>query len=220
MTIRICPSILNADHTRMNEEIDRVVTADLLHLDVMDNVFVPNKTFTFAECEEIISFSQIPVDSHLMIQNPDQEAARYAVAGSASVTFHWEASLNPRETIEAIKVAGARVGVAIKPETPFSEVRHIVDEIDMLLVMTVEPGFGGQSFMADQLPKVKEAREFISELTGPRPWLQVDGGISLETILQAADSGADTFVAGSAIYRSDSPAGMIAELRKRAQGLS
>ena len=216
MVIRICPSILNADHTRLFEEIDRVRTADLLHLDVMDNIFVPNQTFTFAQCVEIFQYSKIPVDTHLMICDPDMKAVDYAEAGSASVTFHFEASQKPLETIRNLHLAGARVGIAIKPATTFEEIADLLEHIDMLLIMTVEPGFGGQKFMSDQLPKVQAARDALMSMSGMPPWIQVDGGISLETIGLAAGAGADTFVAGSAIYQAQNPVQMIAELRRAA----
>ena len=213
MTIRICPSILNADHSRLKEEIDRVATADLLHLDVMDNIIVPNQTFSLEECQRIIKDSMIPVDSHLMIANPDRDAVRYAQAGSSSVTFHFEASRTPLATIANLKSNGVRVGLAIKPKTSFESIADLLGEIDMLLIMTVEPGFGGQSFMADQMSKVEQARKAILKLSKSAPWLQVDGGISLETIAIAAQAGADTFVAGSAIYKAQNPAEMISQLR-------
>lgn len=213
MTTRICPSILNADHSRLLQEIDRVETADLLHLDVMDNIFVPNQTFDFEQCKEIYAYSQIPVDTHLMIHDPDLRAVDYARAGSASVTFHFEASQKPLETIASLHAEGARVGVAIKPATPFEQVADLLEHIDMLLIMTVEPGFGGQAFMAEQMPKVEAARVAILKLQKDLPWLQVDGGITLETIVLASRAGADTFVAGSAIYKAQSPAQMIAALR-------
>lgn len=216
MEIRICPSILNADHNRLQDEIQRVASADLLHLDVMDNVFVPNQTFSLAECREIIALSPIPVDTHLMIADPDERAILFAQAGSSSVTFHFEASKNPRLTISALRAAGVRVGLAIKPATSFEEVAPLLEILDMLLVMTVEPGFGGQEFMRDQLPKLIAARSAISGLKSVKPWLQVDGGISLETIALAAKAGADTFVAGSAIYRAKNSAEMITQLREAA----
>jgi ribulose-phosphate 3-epimerase len=216
MAIRICPSILNADHSHLKEEIDRVATADLLHLDVMDNIFVPNKTFSLDECKEIISDSKIPVDSHLMIADPDLSAIKYAEMGSASVTFHFEASKDPLGTISQLRSSGVRVGLAIKPKTSFESVAELVAQIDMLLIMTVEPGFGGQSFMVDQLPKIERARRALLDLGTAAPWLQVDGGISLETIALAAQAGADTFVAGSAIYKAQSPSEMIAALRTAA----
>lgn len=194
----------------------RVSTADLIHLDVMDNMFVPNLTFTLEESREIIAQSPLPVDSHLMIANPDADAVAYAIAGSASVTFHFEASQSPLETLRAIRREGVRAGLAIKPKTNFEDVQALLREMDMLLIMTVEPGFGGQSFMADQMSKVQLASEAISHLVEPRPWLQVDGGISMETIAIAAAAGADTFVAGSAIYKSENPQEMIATLRRLA----
>jgi ribulose-phosphate 3-epimerase len=216
MAPRICPSILNADHNHLQEEIAKVASADLLHLDVMDNIFVPNLTFSLEECREIIEFSSIPVDSHLMISDPDLRAVDYAEAGSASVTFHLEASLDPESTISKLRATGVRVGLAVKPGTPFSKVEGLLGSIDMLLIMTVEPGFGGQKFMTDQLPKIESARGAISKLSGQLPWLQVDGGISMETISLAARAGADTFVAGSAIYKAQSPAEMILNLRQAA----
>ncbi|MEJ0014632.1 MAG: ribulose-phosphate 3-epimerase [Actinomycetota bacterium] len=214
MAMRICPSILNADRSKIFDEIERVATADLLHLDVMDNLFVPNQTFTFQECEEIIRKSPIPVDSHLMIIDPDERAEMYARVGSANVTFHYEASANPLSTIKKIKAHGARAGLAIKPQTKFEEVEEYLPEIDMLLIMTVEPGFGGQAFMTDQLVKIHAARDAIKKLSGIAPWLEVDGGISIETIRYAAEAGADTFVAGSAIYKSDDAALVIRTLRE------
>jgi ribulose-phosphate 3-epimerase len=214
--VRICPSILNADHAHLNSEIDKVSSADLLHLDIMDNIFVPNQTFSFHQSKEIIAYSQMPVDTHLMIHNPDELAVDYAAAGSANVTFHFEASKSPVDTINAIKDLGARAGIAIRPKTPLIEVSHLLSYVDTLLVMTVEPGFGGQSFMMDQLHKIKQAHDAITALAGEKPWLQVDGGITLETIILAADAGADTFVAGSTIYRANSPQEMIESLRHAA----
>ena len=212
--IRICPSILNADRDNLPSEIARISgESDLLHLDVMDNVFVPNFTFTFEQSEKIIKESPIPVDSHLMIADPDERAYLYAKAGSASVTFHYEASSNPLQTISGIKDEGARVGLALKPATPFQEIASLMEHLDMLLIMTVEPGFGGQSFMLDMLDKVKQARKDIDTRFFGKIWLQVDGGVSLETIAQAAESGADTFVAGSAVFKSENPGSMVDSLR-------
>jgi ribulose-phosphate 3-epimerase len=182
----------------------------------MDNIFVPNQTFSFHQSKEIIAYSQMPVDTHLMIHNPDELAVDYAAAGSANVTFHFEASKSPVDTINAIKDLGARAGIAIRPKTPLIEVSHLLSYVDTLLVMTVEPGFGGQSFMMDQLHKIKQAHDAITALAGEKPWLQVDGGITLETIILAADAGADTFVAGSTIYRANSPQEMIESLRHAA----
>ena len=215
--IRICPSILNADRDNLSNEISRISEeSDLLHLDVMDNIFVPNFTFTFEQSQKIIAECPIPVDSHLMIADPDESAHLYARAGSSSVTFHYEASTKPLETMSRIKDEGARVGLALKPATPFHEISKFVEQLDMVLIMTVEPGFGGQSFMSDMMDKVKEARKEIDSRFFGKIWLQVDGGVSLETIAQAAESGADTFVAGSAVFKSDNPGGMVDSLRSLA----
>jgi ribulose-phosphate 3-epimerase len=215
--IRICPSILNADRNNLAAEIRKIVgTSDLLHLDVMDNIFVPNQTFTLEESRNIISETSIPVDVHLMIANPDEQAYLYAKAGAASVTFHLEASKRPRETIAMIANEGARVGIALKPDTPFELLAPLMSDIEMVLIMTVEPGFGGQSFMQDMMSKVSEARAEIDSKHFEKIWLQVDGGISLETIAVASEAGADTFVAGSAVFKADNPGEMVELLRAAA----
>ena len=215
--IRICPSILNADRENLSSEIARIsAQSDLVHLDVMDNIFVPNFTFTFEQSEKIIAECPIPVDSHLMIADPDERAHLYARAGSASVTFHYEASSDPLKTISRIKDEGARVGLALKPATPFHEISSLMEHLDMVLIMTVEPGFGGQSFMHDMMGKVKEARKEIDSRFFGKIWLQIDGGVSLETIPEAAEAGADTFVAGSAVFKSENPGLMVDSLRSLA----
>jgi ribulose-phosphate 3-epimerase len=211
------PSILNANFDDLENEISKVsAVSDFLHLDIMDNKFVPNLTFTFDKASEIIAFSKLPVDAHLMIEDPDDQAPRYAQAGCYSVTFHFEAVKDARNTIKNIRSNGSKVGVAIKPKTDLSKVADLIQDIDLLLVMTVEPGFGGQSFMHDQMIKVKSAREYINKCQEPRPLLQVDGGISESTIQIAAESGANCFVAGSAVYKSKDPAQMILTLRQLA----
>jgi ribulose-phosphate 3-epimerase len=213
--IRITPSILNADFANLGAEIERIaVTSDLVHLDVMDNVFVPNFTFDFAHASEIISLSKLPVDAHLMVADVDQIAPKYAEAGCASVTIHAEATADIRRTLRAIRSNGARASLALKPKTSLDPYLEFLDDLDMLLIMTVEPGFGGQKFMTDQLPKIAQARKEIGTKT---IWLQVDGGISLETIESAAVAGADTFVAGSAVFNSADPAEMVTILREKAQ---
>ena len=215
--IRICPSILNADRDNLTSEISRISkTSDLLHLDVMDNIFVPNQTFSLAESRKIIAETSIPVDVHLMIANPDKEAHLYAEAGAASVTFHLEASEKPLETIAMISSGGSRVGIALKPATPFELLAPLMSEIDMVLIMTVEPGFGGQSFMEEMMSKVAQARAEIDRKYFEKIWLQVDGGISLETIAIASASGADTFVAGSAVFKAANPGEMVELLRTAA----
>jgi ribulose-phosphate 3-epimerase len=216
MGIRITPSILNADLSRLDEEIARISSvSDLLHLDVMDNVFVPNFTFDFEQAAAIISSSPIPVDSHLMIADVDRLAPAYAHAGSASVTIHAEASSSISRTLRAVRAEGARAGLALKPGSSIADYADCVDDVDMFLIMTVEPGFGGQKFMSAMMDKVIRTRSLI----GDRPiWLQVDGGISLETIEIARDAGADTFVAGSAVFNSPDPAEMVMQLRALAEG--
>ena len=215
MGIRITPSILNADFSRLDEEISRIsAVSDLLHLDVMDNVFVPNFTFDFEQAASIIGSSPIPVDAHLMIADVDRLAPAYAHAGSASVTIHAEASSSISQTLRATKGEGARAGLALKPGSAISDYEGFADYVDMFLIMTVEPGFGGQKFMSAMMEKVKQTRNII----GDRPiWLQVDGGISLETIEMAREAGADTFVAGSAVFNSPDPAEMIMQLRALAE---
>ena len=216
--IRICPSILNADRANLSSEIARISKqSDLLHLDVMDNIFVPNQTFSLAESKIIIAESEIPVDTHLMICDPDDQAHLYARAGSKSVTFHFEASHSPKETIKKIASEGARVGIALKPATSFHTIAPLLENLDMVLIMTVEPGFGGQSFMNDMMEKVNEARSEIDSKDFRKIWLQVDGGISLETIAIARSAGADTFVAGSAVFKADDPGQMVESLRLLAE---
>ena len=216
--ILINPSILNARFDDLANEIAKVSqSADQLHLDIMDNIFVPNFTFDFQRAKEIIEFSDLPVDAHLMIADPDISAPKYAQAGCGSVTFHLEAAKNIGQTISDVKSNGAKVGVAVKPGTSFSLVEPFIEQIDLLLVMTVEPGFGGQSFMHDQMDKVKTARSRIELMKGTKPLIQVDGGISLETIGEAANAGANCFVAGSAVYKSANPENMVQMLRKSAE---
>jgi len=216
--IYINPSILNANLDDLENEISRVAsTSDLLHLDIMDNIFVPNFTFDLERAFEIINFSKLPVDAHLMINNPDEIAPLYAENGCTSVTFHFEAVNDVDNTIKDIRSNGAKVGLAIKPATNFADIEKWIEEIDMLLIMTVEPGFGGQSFMHEQMPKVVQARTFIEKLLRNKPTLQIDGGVSLETIAEAANAGANCFVAGSAVYKSDNPAAMVSSLRSLAQ---
>jgi ribulose-phosphate 3-epimerase len=216
--IRITPSILNADFSNLGGEIERIsATSDLVHLDVMDDVFVPNFTFDFEQASEIIAVSKLPVDAHLMVADVDLIAPKYAEVGCASVTIHAEATIDIRGTLKAIRSNGARASLALKPKTSLDPYLEFLDDLDMLLIMTVEPGFGGQKFMTDQLPKIARARK---EIGTKAIWLQVDGGISLETIESAATAGADTFVAGSAVFNSADPAQMVSILREKAQSVS
>ena len=215
--IRICPSILNANFDDLPNEIRKVAeVSDLLHLDVMDDIFVPNFTFSLERSLEIIQSSLLPVDVHLMISEADTNAVSYAAKNTASITVHYEACEDPVATLRSIRHSGKRAGLAIKPNTPVTVLEEILDEIDMILVMSVEPGFGGQSFMEAMMPKVQQARHWLRQKGYKDVWLQVDGGISLSTIRTAARAGADTFVAGSAVYKADDPAQMIRELRAEA----
>jgi len=215
--IRITPSILNADFSRLNEEIDSIAqVSDLLHLDVMDNVFVPNFTFDFEAAAKIIKESSLAVDAHLMVANVDLIAVQYAELGCASVTIHAEATENIPQTLKNIRSAGARASLGIKPNTPIEQYSELIDLVDMFLIMTVEPGFGGQKFMEEMMSKVRTTRALI----GDRPiWLQVDGGISMQTIEMALEAGADTFVVGSAVFNAPDPAQMVVDIRKFATSI-
>ena len=215
--LRITPSILNADHKNLNAEIAKIAKdSDLVHLDIMDNLFVPNLTWDFVAAEKIIAECPIPIDAHLMINDVDRIALDYAHAGAASVTIHIEASQTPGETFRNLRKLGVRSGMALKPGTEIELYADHLSEIDMLLIMTVEPGFGGQKFMENMMDKVRRSKALI----GDRPiWLQVDGGVSMETISIAREAGADTFVAGSAVFNSPDPAEMVKMLRHRASDL-
>jgi ribulose-phosphate 3-epimerase len=215
--IRITPSILSADRENIVSEIAKIsAVSDLIHLDIMDNRFVPNQTWNLAEAQAIISSSPTPIDAHLMVEDVDTLAIEYAIAGSGSVTIHAEAAANIGETLREIRSHGARAGLAVKPGTPIEGYLEFSDLVDMFLIMTVEPGFGGQKFMAEMMDKVRLTRKSI----GDRPiWLQVDGGISIDTITIAREAGADTFVAGSAVFNSPEPAVMVEMLRHRASAL-
>lgn len=214
--MQISPSILSADFAHLADELDAIATADWAHVDVMDAHFVPNLTLGLPVVESLLAVSPIPIDCHLMIEDPDRWAPPYAEAGAQSVTFHVEAAKDPVRLARDIRAAGARASLAIKPGTPFAPYEELLPELDMVLVMTVEPGFGGQSFMADQMPKVTQVREAVRR-HGGEIWVQVDGGVSARTIEQCAEAGADVFVAGSAVYGADSAADAVAELRELAQ---
>ena len=213
--VRIHPSILNADHSNILSEIERVAkVSDFLHLDILDGKFAPNTSFSWEEAKTIISGSSIPVDAHLMVIDSDVQGPRYAEAGCSSVSVHVESTSDIKKTIKNIKSNGARASLALKPSSQIEEYIDHLDEVDMFLIMTVEPGFGGQSFKPDMMEKVSKTRQLI----GNRPiWLQVDGGISKDTIEIARAAGADTFVAGSAVYKAEDPASMIKVLRSLAE---
>lgn len=217
MSVRINPSILSADFANMAHDLARIDNADFAHVDVMDNHFVPNLTFGPQMVSRIKETSPVPLDVHLMISDQDRWAPGYAELGADSITLHIEATEDPVATAKRIRDIGARVGLALKPATPFAEVADIAHHFDQILVMTVEPGFGGQSFMHDQLAKVRDVAAFRAS-TGVSLWIEVDGGVDSHTIALAAEAGADTFVAGSAVYGTDNPAFAVENLRRIARG--
>jgi ribulose-phosphate 3-epimerase len=216
MAVQISPSILSADFAHLAEEVARVDNADWLHVDVMDNHFVPNLTLGLPVVESLRAATDTPLDLHLMIEDPDRWAPAYVEAGAGSVTFHVEAAAAPVRLARELRAQGARAGMALKPATPVTPYEELLPELDMLLVMTVEPGFGGQAFLDLCLPKIREARALV-ERRGLDLWLQVDGGVSEETIARCADAGADMFVAGSAVFGADDPAAMVDRLRSQAR---
>jgi ribulose-phosphate 3-epimerase len=213
--VQISPSILSADFARLSDEVAVVAdTADWVHVDVMDNHFVPNLTLGLPAVEALLKSSALPIDCHLMIDEPDRWATQYAEAGAGSVTFHVEAAAAPIRLARSLRAAGARAGMALKPATPIEPYVELLPELDLLLVMTVEPGFGGQPFLDAVLPKIRRAKAAIGDLD---VWLQVDGGVSADTIERCAEAGADNFVAGSAVYGADDPAAAITALRRAAE---
>ena len=215
----IAPSILSADFANLERDLHRIANADWAHVDVMDYHFVPNLTLGLPVVEALQRVSPIPLDCHLMIEDPDRWAPAYAEAGAHSVTFHIEAARDPRMLATDLHAAGAKACMALKPGTPFAPYEELLDVVDMVLVMTVEPGFGGQSFMADQLPKVREVRQAIDR-RGGEIRIEVDGGVAASTIEQCAEAGADVFVAGSAVYGAEDVAGAVDELRALALACS
>ncbi len=216
MNIRIAPSLLSADFANLEAELTTVSSADLIHVDVMDGHFVPNLTFGLPVVKRLQEISKVPLDVHLMIEDPESWVSKYAATGAQSITFHIEAANDPQACISAIRDGGSQVGIAISPRTPVSEVIKYLGLIDMLLVMTVEPGFGGQGLIESVIPKVKEAREYLqSENLETR--LQVDGGIGPQNIATLATAGADTFVAGSAVFSAVDRNSRISELRDLAE---
>ena len=212
MPVRINPSILAADFANLQRELERISTADLVHVDVMDNHFVPNLTFGQGMVERLQQVSALPLDVHLMIDDPDRWAPGYAEAGAFSVTFHAEAAADAVKLARRLRAIGARAGIAVKPGTPIEPYLELLPEFDQVLVMTVEPGFGGQAFMDSTMPKLGLLRDAVAS-SGQDVWLQVDGGIDERTIAIAAAEGADTFVAGSSVFRAPDPAAMITTLR-------
>jgi ribulose-phosphate 3-epimerase len=216
VAVTISPSILSADFANLEAELGRIATADFAHVDVMDNRFVPNLTLGLPVVERLAAVSPVPLDCHLMIEEPDRWAPGYAEAGAASVTVHAEAARAPVRLARELRRLGARAGLALRPATPVEPFVDLLPEIDLLLVMTVEPGFGGQPFLDVCLPKVCRARAAVAA-SGLDVAVQVDGGVSAETVERCAEAGADVFVAGSAVYGAQDAAQAIADLRARAE---
>jgi len=217
MGIQIAPSILSADFVNLARDIAAVANGDWLHVDVMDGHFVPNFTIGLPVVERIAEVSTIPLDVHLMIDDPDRWAPRYVEIGASSVTFHLEAALAPIRLARELRGMGSRVGIAIRPATPVEPTLEILSEFDMVLVMTVEPGFGGQTLIEETLPKIRTVRSAVDQ-AGGEIMVQVDGGISADNIGRVVEAGANVIVAGSAIFGSDDPGAEVSLLRERAKG--
>ena len=217
MSIDINPSILSSDFSDLRGELEKISTADMAHIDVMDNHFVPNLTFGPPVVERIQAISPIPLDAHLMIADADRNAPVYAEIGCASVTFHAEAAAAPVRLARELRRLGAKASLALKPATPIEPFIDLLGEFDQILIMTVEPGFGGQKFLDVCLPKIKRTREAISA-AGLEIKLQVDGGVSASTIERVVDAGADVLVAGSAVYGAEDASAAISQLHSLAAG--
>ena len=213
--MRITPSVLNADLSDLAGTLEKIPSSDAVHVDIMDNHFVPNMTFGLPVVEALRRRTTLPMDIHLMVDNPDSYAPQFAEIGCESVTFHVEASGAPIRLARELRRLGARASMALKPATPIEPYADMLGELDQVLLMTVEPGFGGQKFLDLVLPKIRRTRRLVAA-TGQDIWIQVDGGISVETISRCAEAGADVFVAGTAVFRADDPDQMVRQLREQA----
>ncbi|MBM6676810.1 ribulose-phosphate 3-epimerase [Olsenella uli] len=213
--VLVAPSILAADLTRLGAELDEVRTADLIHFDVMDGHFVPNLTFGPGLLRAVVSSTELPVDAHLMVSNPDEVVGSYLDAGARLVSFHYEAATHAHRLVQLIRDRGARAAVAINPATPVCVLEPILDDLDMVVVMTVDPGFGGQRLIESQLKKIRRLRRLCDE-HGVNPRIEVDGGVHAGNVAEVVSSGADVVVAGSAIFGAEDRAAAIDELRRRA----
>jgi ribulose-phosphate 3-epimerase len=217
MTYRIAPSILSADFARLGEEVQAVIRAgaDLVHFDVMDNHYVPNLTVGPLVCEAIRSVCSVPIDVHLMVKPVDAIVPAFARAGAGIISFHPEATEHVDRTIGLIKDCGCKAGLVLNPATPLVWLDHVLDKLDLILIMSVNPGFGGQTFIPQALKKLSAVRERIA---GRDIWLEVDGGVKVDNIRAIADAGADTFVAGSAIFRTADYRATIGAMRAQLAG--
>lgn len=213
--MRITPSVLNADLSDLAGTLARIPSSDAVHVDIMDNHFVPNMTFGLPVVEALRRRTELPMDIHLMVDNPDVYAPQFAELGCESVTFHAEASAAPIRLARELRRLGARASMALRPATPIEPYADMLGELDQVLLMTVEPGFGGQKFLDLVLPKIRRARRLVAA-TGQDIWIQVDGGVGVETIGRCAEAGADVFVAGTAVFRADDPDAMVRQLREQA----
>lgn len=214
--MRIAPSILSADFANLEAELLTISESDLIHVDVMDGHFVPNLTIGLPVVKRLQEISRVPLDVHLMIEEPEHWAKLYASTGASSVTFHYEAASDPAAVISSIRAVGSKVGIAISPKTPAANISEYLELVDMVLVMTVEPGFGGQGLIEEVIPKITEVRNFVATNNLPVS-VQVDGGVGLSNIKALARAGADTFVAGSAIFSAPERNTRIRELRDLAE---
>ncbi|WP_091967238.1 ribulose-phosphate 3-epimerase [Propionibacterium cyclohexanicum] len=217
MPVAITPSVLNADLADLAGEVARIPSADAVHVDVMDSHFVPNLTLGLPVITSLRRHTSLPLDIHLMIEDADRWAPAYAEAGCESVTFHVEATRAPIRLARELHALGARASMALRPATPIEPYAELLGELDQVLLMTVEPGFGGQSFLDLVLPKIARTREIVRR-SGQQIAIQVDGGVSLETIERCASAGADVFVAGTAVFGASDPDAMVSALRERAAG--